>query len=84
MATIRKREKSIWKIKDMQDNLFEDHEEISQAITKEFQKKLKVDLSINLMLTIHLSSDITEADNEFLINEVRDDEIFDNVNKSIP
>lgn len=49
VAPIRKEKNYIRKIKVAQGNWFDDQEGLSQVITKEFQKKFKVHIMINLL-----------------------------------
>lgn len=63
-------------IKNTQGNWFDDQEGIWQVITKGFQKRFKEDTSNNPLQAIPLSSDITDADNEFLTKEVPNNEIL--------
>lgn len=77
MACIRKRPNTILKVKDIRGNWFEGQEEILQLITKEFQKRFKVEETTTPLQAIALSRNITETDNEFLTNEVIEEEIFE-------
>lgn len=76
-ATIKKRKNTIWKIKDTQGIWLEDQDRISQVITKEFQKRCKVDDTVNPIQEISLSRDITEAESEFLTKDVINEEILE-------
>lgn len=68
---------TIWKFKDERCHCYEDHEGISQTITKQFQKSFKSDKLINPEQAINLTRDIIEADNELLTAELSDTETLE-------
>lgn len=58
------------KIKDEYDNWFEQQEGISIIITKEFRKRFKSGMLVNLSQAIPFSRDISTADNKILMMDV--------------
>lgn len=84
MATIRKRHNIIRKIKDIQENYFDDQLGIAQIITREFEGRFKSDLACIASLAIPFSTDISDTDNKFLTKEVTDQEILDAIKQINP
>lgn len=77
MATIS--QNTISKITDSHETGLKTKKELCRVIKKVFRKRSKLDQSINLSQAISLSRDLSEANDDMLIMEVSDEEIFEAV-----
>lgn len=84
IATIRKRKYTIRRIKDAQGNWFDDQQGITQVITREFERRFKTDTLCNLNYALPFPTDVLETDNDFLTNNVTDQEILDAIKQINP